>query len=536
MVDVVIIGSGASAVNAAYPLVEAGFAVRMLDYGNRDTVYRQRIPAGSFSEIRHTDPNQHRYFLGDHFEGIGFGYTGAGAQLTPPRQYVLRDTQVLTPVVSKTFFPIESLALGGLAGAWGAGCPQFGEADLGGFPLSRTSLDPHYEAVAERIGISGAHDDLLPFLGNLKAMQPPVEVDTNGQSILQRYQKIRLRLNGVGFYLGRPRLAMLSEHHRGRGPTQYYDMEFWTDTDKSVYRPQWTVDELRSFPNFDYRESVFVHEFVESRSKGVEVRAKNKNTGDFECHRARLIVLAAGTLGTTRIVLRSFGLYQRRVPLVCNPHTYAAMLNVNTLGKPGRDARHSLAQLCFVYAPGGNAHSATVGHLYSYRSLLTFRLAKDSPLPFRETLKLIRLVLPSLSILIIQHQDNGSHGKYCLLSPDREGGADRLEIQFTLSPDERKAADQTERAILSSFRKLGCLCFRRVRPEHAASVHYAGTFPMSAREQELTTDLDGRLRGTTRVYLADGSVFPSLPSKGLTFTMMANANRVGCHLREVLRS
>ena len=39
---------------------------------------------------------------------------GAGAQLTPPRQFVCRATDELTPVESDKFFPIESLARGGV--------------------------------------------------------------------------------------------------------------------------------------------------------------------------------------------------------------------------------------------------------------------------------------------------------------------------------------------------------------------------------------------------------------------------------------
>ena len=35
---------------------------------------------------------------------------------------------------------------------------------------------------------------------------------------------------------------------------------------------------------------------------------------------------------------------------------------------------------------------------------------------------------------------------------------------------------------------------------------------------------------TLIVYLADGSVFPWLPAKGLTFTLMACADRVGSRL------
>jgi choline dehydrogenase-like flavoprotein len=77
---------------------------------------------------------------------------------------------------------------------------------------------------------------------------------------------------------------------------------------------------------------------------------------------------------------------------------------------------------------------------------------------------------------------------------------------------------------------------RTIRPGHASSFHYAGTLPMSAGGEELTTDRDGRLARTRGVYVADGSVFPSLPSKGLTFTMMANADRVGTRLARTLKS
>ena len=50
---------------------------------------------------------------------------------------------------------------------------------------------------------------------------------------------------------------------------------------------------------------------------------------------------------------------------------------------------------------------------------------------------------------------------------------------------------------------------------------------MQSEGGDLTCDLDGRLRASRSVYLADGSVFPWLPAKGLTFTLMAHANRVG---------
>jgi choline dehydrogenase-like flavoprotein len=530
IVDVIVVGSGASAVNAAYPLVEAGKTVRMLDVGNRDDTYRSLIPDGPFSELRRTDADQHRYLLGDHFEGIGFEHMGAGAQLTPPRQYVCKDADRLQPLQSGSFFPLQSLAEGGLGGAWGAGSPTFQAADLEGFPISHADLRPHYEAVAARIGISGDRDDLLPFLGELDAMQPAVEIDDNGASILRRYQAQRAAANRRGLYLGRPRLAMLSQPLRGRQPTRYWDMDFWSDAGRSVYRPRWTVDELRGFPGFSFAGRRLVERFEEPAGGEVVVTATDVDSGRVEAHRGRALVIAAGTLGTTRIVLRSLGQPGRRVPLVCNPHTYVALLNLNLLGKEPTDARHSLAQLCVVHAPDGPSRPFTVGHFYSYRSLLLFRLMKDNPLPFREGLKILRALSPSFGVLILQHRDQPTAAKYCELAGDRS------VVEYGLSAGEQAAIDAIEADIARGMLRLRCVPLRTIRPGHAASTHFAGTLPMSTRDEPLTTEPSGRLRGTRAVYVADGSVFPNLPSKGLTFTMMANADRIGGHVRRSLAS
>lgn len=530
-VDVLVVGSGASGVNVAAPLVEAGLRVRMLDFGNRDTEYESLIPAASFSEIRRMDPDQHRYFLGERFEGVSFGEVETGAQLTPPRRFVERDADALAPIESDSFHPLQSLAQGGLAAAWGAGCPPFLDRDMQGFPISHSDLAPHYDAVAERIGVSGEQDDLAPFMGNLAALQPAVQNDTNAQKIIALYRRRSRRLNSGGFYLGHPRLAMLSRPLRGRSATAYRDMDFWTDQERTVYRPRWTVEDLRSYPNFEYHDGLLAETFREIAPDEVEVAVRRHPGGERLSHRARSVVLAAGALGTARIVLRSLERFDHRVPLVCNPHTYCPMINLRMVGRPAADRRHSLAQLCFVYAPEGDT-GATVGHVYSYRSLLGFKLVRESPLPHRSSARIIRDLLSSLTIALFQHADSPTADKHCSLRKRPDG--DSLEIGYSLSGEEQKRIDHVERAILRNFRALRCLAIRRVRPGLAASAHYAGCFPMSASGGELTTDVSGRLRGTTNVYLADGSVFPRLPSKGLTFTMMANADRVGTGLARAL--
>jgi hypothetical protein len=68
--------------------------------------------------------------------------------------------------------------------------------------------------------------------------------------------------------------------------------------------------------------------------------------------------------------------------------------------------------------------------------------------------------------------------------------------------------------LLSVFRSLGCWAMKRIHPGHGSSIHYAGTFPMSASPRELQTGSDGLLHGTRAVYLADGSCCPTCRRRG----------------------
>jgi choline dehydrogenase-like flavoprotein len=533
MIDVVVVGSGSSGVNAAAPLVEAGCQVTLLDFGNRDSKYASLIPARPFREIRETDEQQHRYFLGDDFEGVPFGAVRLGAQLTPPRLHVRESTSRLMPVESSTFSALESLALGGQAAAWGAAVYPYNDLDLRGLPITQADLEPHYQAVAQRIGVSGACDDLQPFLGHSPVVLPPLDIDSNAETVMQRYTARRKELNASGFHLGRSRLAVCSVKYRDRGPHQYHDLDYWADGDRSVYRPRWTLDELERYPNFSYLHRRFVLRFDEDASS-VRLSARHADSGEFETHIARALVLAAGTLGTARIVLRSVGGYGVRVPLVCNPFTYVPMLNLGMLGREARDRRHSLCQLVAIASSSNPRRAEVLAQFHSYRSLLTFKLLRESPLPYREGLRVMRSLMPAFAILGIQHEDEPSQSKYCVLRPTDADGPDRLAIHYGPSKREAQVQAAREKQLLRSFRRLGCWPIKRVRPGHGSSMHYAGTVPMSANGKELTCDADCRLAGTRAVYLADGSILPYLPAKGPTLTMMANADRVATNLLKKL--
>ena len=528
--DVIVVGSGPSAVNASFPLVEAGYRVLMLDIGHREGSYAGLVPAKPFGETRRTDGEQWRYFLGEDFEGVCLGEVRVGSQLTPPRRYVTTPVERLAPIVSNSFSTLEGFAIGGLGAAWGAGAFPFSAAEMEGWPISRADLQPHYERVAERIGVSGATDDIAECFGPPIPMQPPLRMDSNSERIYEAYRARRAALIGAGFRLGITWLAVCSTTHRGRLPNAYHDTEFWGDGNGSVYRAYQTVAELLKRPNFGYRASRLVSSFEESLDGGVRVHSTDLDSGHGETTDARRLVIAAGTLGTARIVLRSLDLYDTRLPIVCNPYTYVPCLNTLTFGKQARDRRHSLSQLTAVYDGDGSGRHNVQVQVYSYRSLMCHRLLGTVPLALPDAIHLLAAAQPHFSILGINHEDRPTPLAGLALRRGDRGTAERLEISYEVAPQRARRQRLDERRVVGHFRSLGLLPLKRIHPGHGASIHYGGTLPMCSDERPLSTDACGRLRGTANVYVVDGSVLPYLPAKGLTMTLMANADRVGCYL------
>jgi choline dehydrogenase-like flavoprotein len=524
--DVIVVGSGASGVHAAYPLVTAGRSVTMLDVGYEDDVYEHLIPDAPFAEIRRTDPSQHRYFLGDRFEGVPLGPIGTKPELTPSRQYALARTEESLPTLSPDFAALHSLALGGLGAVWGAVCFPFSDTELIQCSLPVEEIKAHYDIIAKRIGVSGDNeDDLKPLRSDLPSMQPPSELDGNAEKILRRYEQCRVEFHKAGVYVGRAVMALLTQPLDDRRASPYHDMDYWTNKGESVYRPVSTLRELQKHSAFSYRRPYLVEHFVEAEDGLVHVHAASPDTGRREVFQARKLILAAGAMSTTRIVLRSLKQYNVRVPFTSNPTTYITSLNYAGLGEAPKDRCHSLAQVTMIYDLTGDRKHLVQGQLYSYRSMMLFRLLRGLPLPCRESLRMMRTLAPHFVVMVLQHEDTPSQESYCVL---RETGV--LEVRYQLSPSTIQRQRRAEKVIMKHLRRLRCWPVKVVHTRQGTGAHYASQLPISREDKPLTTEPTGRLRGTNSVYITDGAVLPYLPAKGLTFTLMANADRVGNHI------
>lgn len=525
--DYIIVGSGATGAIAAHALVEAGVNVAVLDVGVEDEKYKDIIPNKDFISIRTEDDKQKNYFLGKDYEGIPWQTSKVGSQLTPPRNFLTQLTEKFIPFESDSFKPMESMAKGGLGGGWGLGCYEFSKPELDAIGLKEAEMLKAYEAVSSHIGISCDKDDAAPYtVRDLKNVQPVSELENNLNGIYSSYKKQKNRLNKKGIYVGRTPLALLTKNKDNRSAIQYKDMDFWSDKDKSAYRSWMTIDQLSSNPNFAYHKNCLVVKFKEHEN-GVDVIVKRTDTNEEQIFTCKKLILSPGVLGTARIVIRSFDYAKEQLPVICNPYCYIPCLQWRMLGKEIQQHKTGFGQLMLFLDENKSNFDVGSVALYSYRSLLLFKLIKETPLNYADSRIIMQYLQSSFTIAGVHHPEKSSATKFVRMKQNAETyTGDLLTGQYILSEQEIRTNENREKKIKSALKMLGCKPLKIVYTPQGGSIHYAGTLPFNESGEKFTIHSNGKLAGTKNVFVADGSGFNYLPAKGLTFTLMANAYNV----------
>jgi choline dehydrogenase-like flavoprotein len=132
----------------------------------------------------------------------------------------------------------------------------------------------------------------------------------------------------------------------------------------------------------------------------------------------------------------------------------------------------------------------------------------------------------ALGIVNVNFRDNRRDDNYVTLSDTSSGS--RLEVSYAPASDEPVRIREGVGKVKKTLRTLGCIVppgMAHVRPM-GASVHYAGTLPMTRESAPLTTTEYCQSRDFKNLFVADGSTFPFLPAKNITFSLMANAVRI----------
>lgn len=535
MADILVVGSGASGVHFALTALQRGHAVTLVDVG-----YQRPppvLPENTVEELRDRLEDPVSYFLGPDGAGVVFPGSASSYYGHPPSKgYVFR----VPPGVrqrAEAMTPLYTFARGGFAEAWTAGCYAFSPEDFAGFPITYEDLRGPYQEVARRIGVCGERDDLEPFIPFDAEYLPPLPLDPHSATLVRRYERKReVMRHHDGFYLGRSRVATLSQAHGDRAGCTQLGRCLWGCPHQALYAPSVTLRECLQHPAFVYEPGLLVSHF-DADAQGVirTVQAQGVDGGaQRRTFRPDLVVLAAGTLGSTRIVLASLASRGATVPtaggLMDNRQIHMPFLTPGMVGHPVDLSSYQFHHLAFTVRradPRDHVH----GQITTLKAAAIHPIVSSLPMDLRSGLSSFQALRPALGIANVNLPDTRRDASRVTVEPATGGGMEFV-IRYAPEADEPAQIRAAARQVRRALRRLGAYVppgLTRVLPK-GASVHYSGTLPMSTAAAPLTVSAACRSHDFSNLFVVDGSVFPRLPAKNLTFTLMANAVRVASSL------
>ena len=520
-----VIGSGPAGVACAKGLLGRGRKILLLDAGlslepERAQVVRQ-FAQGAPENWSAAD-------LAGYRAGMTADVRGVPQKLVYGSDFAYRGAEEHLGVSYSGVGLRPSLAQGGLSNVWGAAMLPYLESDVADWPFKIASLAEDYAAVIGLTGLAACRDSLEQLFPLYTDQFTELRPSGQASRLLQAMEKHRDGLQQAGIYFGRSRLAV-----RGNAPAQnngcrYCRLCMYGCPYGYIYNAADTLRTFQALPDFKYQASVIVTQVRETPG-GVEILGYDRESRQplsWECER---VFLAAGAIATTRILLRSLEAYDQAVSLKDSQYFLLPLLLRRKARGAAQESLHALSQVFLeVFDPAAQGKAA---HIQVYSdSDLSGQAIEQAFGPFRRPLSFLVRDLRE-RLLVAQGFLHSDHSARIAvrLKRDASTGNERLELAAERNPAAAVLVKRLVRRLFRQGRRLGAFPLPPMLKlaEPGRSFHCGGSFPMHTHPQGFQTDLLGRLPGWKRVHAVDATVLPSVPATTITFTVMANAHRIG---------
>ena len=533
MAKVTVVGSGASGVHFAQAVLEKGHEVTLIDIGLDRS--QPPLPTASLSGLKEQLDDPAEYFLGSDFRGVLLPTADSEYYGIPPSKSYVFEQPAGFDFSASGFAPLFSFARGGLGEVWTGGCYPFNREETAEMPIDFDQLLEHYGKVAGHIGVTGEEDDLARFMPLHGNLLEPLRLDAHSRLLVELYERRSQGMNrALGCYLGRTRVATLSRDLDGRQACSYTGRCLWGCPNDAIYTPSQTLKRCLGHPGFQYLSGRRVDFFrIGGANRVCSIVASNLNTGEAEEIPVETLALAAGTLSSSKILLRSIyeerGEVVRLPGLMDNRQVLLPFVNHRMLGEQFSDESyqyHLLGMGLEMERPTEYVHC----QITTLKTALMHPIVQKLPLDLSTSNRIARTLHAALGVVNVNFHDTPRPSSYLTLRFD-DDSEPQLALHYEPPANEQARVKSVLKRIKRALLRLGCIVppgMLHVRPM-GASVHYAGTVPMREEPQPLTTTSEGQSHDFENLYFVDGATFPSLPAKNLTFTLMANASRIAAN-------
>lgn len=514
-----IIGSGLTGLSVAYALLSAGKKVVMLDGGttlekstNNHAQTLAQKPAWQWTE------DEKAFFT----NGVESSTSGVKEKKLFGSNFSSRPA-ASQPFEKRNSAFYSSVAQNGLGNIWGAGLMPMHENDMHDWPIAYRDLTEHYKAVLNFMPLSGQNDALeqdFPLFN--KPNRHPLSRQT--RTLLARAEKHKEKLGAHGFQIGASRLAASFDGGTGAFECQNCGMCMYGCPYGVLYTGSSTFAEFLQHKNFSYLPNVIVQK-IERDGTQKTIHVTDHNGSHLPSIPAKSVFVATGPFATTRIMLRSLGLYDRPVIVKTSEQFYMPMLSLQGFSNIDQEDKHTMCQSFMeLLSPEVSpffVHFSIYGHNDLYRKAIKNLLSPIFPLvdPF------VNIALSRLYFMFCYlHSDHSPTIVAQLENTTKKA----LILQGVPNAEAGKTLKKIKKSLRSVAPQLGLLSVPLYKGQRlpGAANHSGGSFPMSTSPSMLETDLLGQIPGFDGVHIVDSSVFPSITATTMTYSVMANAHRI----------